>query len=73
MRINKAREYGALRAESWNRQVTHVIVDIGLDFEAVMKAIRLESFPVSLDETVSRNQTDERLVGCNVGERNVSF
>jgi hypothetical protein len=73
MRINKAREYGALRAESWNRQITHVIVDIGLDFEAVMKTIRLESFPVSLDETVLRNQTNERLVGCNVGERNVSF
>jgi hypothetical protein len=73
MRINKAREYGALRAESWNRQITHVIVDIGLDFEAVMKTIRLESFPVSLDETVLRNQTNEQLVGCNVGERNVSF
>lgn len=49
MRINKAREYGAIRAESWNRQITHVIVDIGLDFEAVLKTIQLESFPVSLD------------------------
>jgi hypothetical protein len=49
LRMNKAREYGAVRTESWNRKITHVIVDNGLNFEAVMTVVPLEYFPVSKD------------------------
>ena len=46
MRINKCKEYGAVRADTWSRRVTHVIVDKKLDFKAVMTAIPSEDFSV---------------------------
>lgn len=48
MRINKALEFGAARAKTWNDQITHVIVDRELRFEDVMDYLKLKSFPVRL-------------------------
>lgn len=48
MRINKALEFGAAWAKSWNDQITHVIVDRELCFEDVMNYLKLKSLPVSL-------------------------
>lgn len=47
IRINKALEFGASWARTWQDQITHVIVDSELCFEDVMSYLKLKSFPVS--------------------------
>lgn len=48
MRIHKAREYGAERAEAWSDIVTHIIVDKDLNHGDVLKHLKLEDIPVRL-------------------------
>ncbi|KAI9368028.1 hypothetical protein BJX61DRAFT_249072 [Aspergillus egyptiacus] len=45
LRIQKAQEYGALWAKEWGDNITHVIVDKGLEFEEILKHLKLETFP----------------------------
>ncbi|EAW22824.1 DNA-directed DNA polymerase IV [Aspergillus fischeri NRRL 181] len=54
LRIQRAQEYGAIWAKTWEAHVTHVIVDKGLMFQDVLKHLKLEAFPPNvalLDES----------------------
>jgi hypothetical protein len=46
MRIRKTLEFGACRAESWQKNVTHVIADRDLCFKDVVRYLKLNTFPV---------------------------
>lgn len=48
LRIQRAQEYGAIWAKTWEDNITHVIVDKGLMFQDVLKHLKLEAFPVSM-------------------------
>lgn len=48
LRIQRAQEYGAIWAKTWEAHITHVIVDKGLMFQDVLKHLKLETFPVSM-------------------------
>lgn len=48
MRIQKAQEYGALWAQNWEADVTHVIVDKDILFQDVLKVLKVDQFPVRL-------------------------
>ncbi|KAF4215015.1 hypothetical protein CNMCM8980_008894 [Aspergillus fumigatiaffinis] len=45
LRIQRAQEYGATWAKTWEAHITHVIVDKGLMFQDVLKHLKLEAFP----------------------------
>ncbi|QIX01652.1 hypothetical protein AMS68_007169 [Peltaster fructicola] len=45
LRITKALEYGASWQKDWNRFVTHVIVDINLDYATLLKHLELSAIP----------------------------
>ena len=45
MRIAKACEYGATWHKEWDAQVTHVIMDKSMNFEQLMKWLKLEKLP----------------------------
>ncbi|KAL6239823.1 hypothetical protein BDW75DRAFT_226878 [Aspergillus navahoensis] len=45
LRIQRAQEYGALWAKMWGSHVTHIIVDKGLEFEEILKHLKLETIP----------------------------
>ena len=45
MRINKAIQFGATWQRDWNNDATHVILDKSLGFSALIKYLKLESFP----------------------------
>lgn len=51
IRIQRAQEYGARWVQTWGEEenITHVIVDKGLTFQDVLKHLKLETFPVSLE------------------------
>lgn len=51
MRINKAREYGALWVQSWREDVTHVIVDKDIQYKDVLAFLKITSLPVNLPTT----------------------
>ncbi|GFF84535.1 hypothetical protein IFM53868_04178 [Aspergillus udagawae] len=54
LRIQRAQEYGATWAKTWEADITHVIVDKGLMFQDVLKHLKLEAFPPNvalLDES----------------------
>ncbi|KAF4165757.1 hypothetical protein CNMCM6936_007376 [Aspergillus lentulus] len=54
LRIQRAQEYGAIWAKTWEAHITHVIVDKGLLFQDVLKHLKLEAFPPNvalLDES----------------------
>ncbi|KAF7163672.1 hypothetical protein CNMCM5623_008478 [Aspergillus felis] len=54
LRIQRAQEYGATWAKTWEGHITHVIVDKGLMFQDVLKHLKLETFPPNvtlLDES----------------------
>jgi DNA polymerase IV len=52
LRIQRAQEYGATWAKTWEAHITHVIVDKGLMFQDVLKHLKLEAFPVSIRRAV---------------------
>lgn len=45
LRIQRAQEYGAFWARSWDESVTHVIVDKGLKYEDLLRHMKLDIFP----------------------------
>ncbi|KAF7186295.1 DNA polymerase lambda [Pseudocercospora fuligena] len=45
MRINKAREYGAVWQRDFDDQVTHVVSDKNMDFASLLKWLQLEQLP----------------------------
>ncbi|KAL4809610.1 hypothetical protein BDV18DRAFT_157359 [Aspergillus unguis] len=45
LRIQRAQEYGAVWAKVWGDNITHVIVDKGMEFPEIMKHLNLESVP----------------------------
>ncbi|KAL4976794.1 hypothetical protein BDW66DRAFT_159417 [Aspergillus desertorum] len=45
LRIQRAQEYGALWAKTWGSHVTHIIVDKGLEFEEILRHLKLETIP----------------------------
>lgn len=51
--MQRAEEYGARRALSWDDEnISHVIVDKGLTFQDVLKHLKLDTFPVSLEREI---------------------
>lgn len=48
LRIQRAQEYGAFWARSWDKNVTHVIVDKGLKYEDVLRHMELDIFPATI-------------------------
>lgn len=52
MRRQKAVEYGAILAEDLNPNVTHVIVDKHIPLKDVLRALKIDVFPVSLLSTI---------------------
>jgi DNA polymerase IV len=48
LRIQRSQEYGALWAQTWSAEVTHVIVDKGLNFEEICKVLSSEQLAVSV-------------------------
>ncbi|KAM0104999.1 hypothetical protein ACP6JE_000323 [Aspergillus fumigatus] len=48
LRIQRAQEYGATWAKTWEAHITHVIVDKGLVFQDVLKHLNLEAFPPNI-------------------------
>lgn len=46
LRIQRAREYGAVWAQTWSAEVTHVIVDKKIAFQSVLKILNVDSLPV---------------------------
>lgn len=52
LRIQRSQEYGALWAQEWSADVTHVIVDKGLDYKELLKVLTPEQLAVGvLQET----------------------
>lgn len=47
LRIQRSQEYGASWAQTWTSDVTHVIVDKGLDYKEVLKVLTPEQLSVS--------------------------
>ncbi|PGH14170.1 hypothetical protein AJ80_06039 [Polytolypa hystricis UAMH7299] len=47
MRIRRAIEFGASRADTWQGCITHIIVDKGLTFDDVLKYLKLDSLPTA--------------------------
>ena len=50
MRIEKAVDYGAIWAQEWTEQVTHVIADLNLKYRDVLIGIGMAQVPVSLNQ-----------------------
>ncbi|EME87290.1 uncharacterized protein MYCFIDRAFT_1485, partial [Pseudocercospora fijiensis CIRAD86] len=48
MRINKAREYGAVWQRDFDDQVTHVVSDKNMDFASLLKWLKLEQLPTQV-------------------------
>ncbi|KXT11268.1 hypothetical protein AC579_8383 [Pseudocercospora musae] len=48
MRINKAREYGAVWQRDFDDQVTHVVSDKNMDFASLLKWLKLEQLPAQV-------------------------
>lgn len=48
LRIQRSQEYGASWAQTWSSDVTHVIVDKGLDYKEVLKVLTPEQLSVSV-------------------------
>jgi DNA polymerase IV len=46
-RITKALEYGASWIQEWQIGITHIIVDRDLDYEHLLKYLKIDSLPVS--------------------------
>lgn len=47
MKIEKALQYGAVWSKEWCSAVTHIIADVGLTYDSLMKHLKLKEFPVS--------------------------
>lgn len=48
MRITKALEYGASWQREWDDSVTHVVVDKSMNYDQVLRFLKLEALPVRL-------------------------
>jgi DNA polymerase IV len=48
LRIQRSQEYGASWAQAWSADITHVIVDRGLDYKEVLKVLTPEQLSVSI-------------------------
>lgn len=46
LRIQRSQEYGALWAQEWSADVTHVIVDKGLDYNEILKVLTPDQLSV---------------------------
>lgn len=47
LRIQRCQEYGATWTQQWGLHISHVIVEKDLDFQDVLKFLKLDIFPVS--------------------------
>ncbi|KAL4905883.1 hypothetical protein BDW74DRAFT_167542 [Aspergillus multicolor] len=45
LRIQRAQEYGALWAKAWREDITHIIVDKGLQYEEILKHLKMDTVP----------------------------
>lgn len=48
LRIQRSQEYGASWAQTWSSDVTHVIVDKGLDYKELLKVLTPEQLSVGI-------------------------
>ncbi|KAI7974816.1 hypothetical protein EIK77_004908 [Talaromyces pinophilus] len=48
LRIQRSQEYGALWAQEWSADITHVIVDKGLDYKELLKVLTPEQLAVGV-------------------------
>lgn len=64
LRIQRAQEYGALWARSWEESVTHVIVDKGLVYDDILHHLKLNSFPVSSMRMVENQENYRTSNSC---------
>lgn len=54
LRIQRSLDYGASWTQTWSENVTHVIVDKGLDYKEVLKVLTPEQLSVSIIQRYAR-------------------